>query len=197
MTQGEFLAFAVEALERLGIPYMVVGSFTSAAYGEPRFTNDIDIVIDVPPGHVDELCAAFGSQDFYVSREAAHAALAQRGQFNVIHPESGNKIDFMISRTDAWGIEQLQRRQRIPLLPDLSAFAARPEDVIISKMLYYQEGGSEKHLRDIAGILRTSGPAIDRNYVDEWTQQFGLSQIWNAVQAKATQSDENSGDKQQ
>ena len=168
---------------------MVVGSFTSAAYGEPRLTNDIDIVVDLELNQVDELCDAFPSADFYVSREAARAALACRGQFNVIDPSSGNKVDFMISRKDAWGIEQLARRQKIPLLPNLDVFAARPEDIILSKLLYYQEGGSEKHLRDIAGILNTTREAVDRNYIKARVEQFGLTDIWTAVQARAAQLD--------
>jgi hypothetical protein len=193
VTQGELLTHAVWVLEQLAIPYMVVGSFTSGAYGEPRLTNDIDVVVDLTMNQIESLCAAFPPDHFYVSREAARSALLQRGQFNVIDPESGNKIDFMIARTDAWGIEQLQRRQKIPLLPDLSAFAARPEDVIVSKMLYYQEGGSEKHLRDIAGILNTSREIVDRDYIDTWAVQFGLTEIWQAVQTKAAQSDAKHG----
>jgi len=181
VTQGELLAYAIGALDRAGIRYMVVGSFTSGAYGEPRLTNDIDIVIDVTPDAIDSIVAAFGPADFYVSREAAHAALHQGGQFNVLHPESGNKIDFMIARTDSWGREQLRRRRRIALLPDVEAYAACPEDVIIGKLIYYKEGGSEKHLRDIAGILRTGSFAIDYEYISRWSQDLGLSEPWNAV----------------
>ena len=45
MEQPELLQYAIEALERLGITYMVVGSLASSVYGEPRSTLDIDIVI--------------------------------------------------------------------------------------------------------------------------------------------------------
>ena len=96
---------------------MVFGSITSGAYGEPRLTLDIDIVVNLTAEKIDPLCASFPAKDFYVSREAAVAAVAQRGQFNIIDPESGNKIDFMIAPQDDWGREQLKRRRRIPLLP--------------------------------------------------------------------------------
>ena len=62
----------------------------------------------------------------------------------------------MIAQMSGWGREQMLR-QRVPLLADREAFAARPEDIAISKMIYYREGGSEKHLRDIAGMLKVSG----------------------------------------
>ena len=66
MNQGDLLTFTVEVLERLGITYMVVGSFASGAYGEPRLTQDIDIVIAPGSGQVERLCAAFPSNEFYV-----------------------------------------------------------------------------------------------------------------------------------
>ena len=47
MRQIEFLALAINALERLEIRYAVVGSYASTAWGEPRMTLDIDIVIEM------------------------------------------------------------------------------------------------------------------------------------------------------
>ena len=181
MEQADVFAFAVEVLERLKIPYMVVGSAASSIYGEPRMTQDIDLVIDPTPRHLDEFCAAFDPREFYLSRDAAHDALRTRTQFNIIHPASGNKIDVMISGNDAWGRSQLARRRRVALLPAVEAVAAAPDDVIIAKMLYYHEGGSEKHLRDIAGILKVSGSDVDRQYVQRWADELGLSAIWDAI----------------
>jgi hypothetical protein len=160
---------------------MVVGSFASAWYGEPRLTHDIDIVVQLGLDAVDRLCGAFPAPEFYVSAPAAREAVSMRGQFNVIHPASGNKIDFMIARVDAWGRSQLARRGRRPILPDREAFVAAPEDVIVSKLRYYQEGGSDKHLRDIAGMLQVSGDVIDKEYINHWVAQLGLTQEWQAV----------------
>jgi hypothetical protein len=103
------------------------------------------------------------------------------GQFNVIHPASGNKIDFVMARDDAWGRSQLARRIRKPILPDREAFVAAPEDVIIGKLWYYHEGESEKHLRDIASMLRVSGDEIDLAYVEHWAKQLGFDAGWEAV----------------
>jgi prepilin-type N-terminal cleavage/methylation domain-containing protein len=58
---------------------------------------------------------------------------------------------------------------------------AAPEDVIIGKLWYYSEGGSEKHLRDIAGMLRISGTAIDQANVGYWAERLGLAEVWQAV----------------
>ena len=59
MEQFEFLRYAIAILERLKIPYALVGSWESGIYGEPRFTRDIDIVVDLAMGSVPGFCAAF------------------------------------------------------------------------------------------------------------------------------------------
>ncbi len=181
VNQAELLERVIEILESQHLTYMLVGSFASAAYGEPRLTHDIDIVIQLGIDAVDRLCSAFPAPEFYVSLSAARDAVARRGQFNVIHPTSGNKIDFMIARNDAWGQSQLARRVRKPILPDRPTFVAAPEDVILGKLWYYQEGGSEKHLRDIAAMLRVSGDEIDKEYITRWAEQLGLTKAWQAV----------------
>ncbi len=180
MEQAELLAYVVRALDERAIPYLIVGSIASMAYGEPRLTRDIDIVVDLRPEHVECLCAAFPADEFYVSLPAARQAVARRHQFNVIHPTSGNKIDFMIARSDAWGREQLARA-KLELQPGTVASVAAPEDVILSKLLYYREGHSDKHLRDVAAMLQVSGDEIDRSYVARWAKELGVSDIWQAI----------------
>ena len=127
MEQPDLLRFAIEVLDRLRITYMVVGSIASSAYGDPRLTQDIDIVIDATPDEVRQLCAAFPPADFYVSVEAAVEAAKRPGsQFNVLDPSSGTKIDFMIARKDPWGIQQVARRQTLELISNFKAYTLAP-----------------------------------------------------------------------
>ena len=181
MDQAELLRRVIGLLEDLGLTYMVVGSVASAAYGEPRLTRDIDIVISLPPERVGALCRAFSSPEYYLSGDAAAEAVGRGGQFNVIHPASGNKIDFIMARNDAYGRMQLRRRQRVRVLPDLAGYTAGPEDIILGKLGSYSEGGSEKHLRDVAGMMKVSGGLVDTAYVARWAEHLGLCQIWQAI----------------
>lgn len=181
MEQDELLRHVVDVLEKLGVTYLLGGSLASGVYGEPRLTHDIDVVIELKPNQVVQLCEAFPAPEYYVSQQAARDALATAGQFNVIHPASGNKIDFIIVRRDAWGRSQISRRRREQILPDQLGYTAAPEDVIVAKLWYYREGGSEKHLRDIAGVLRVSREKIDEAYIDHWAGQLGLTQEWQMV----------------
>ena len=181
MEQPDLLRRIIQVLEEMEIPYVVVGSIASGAYGEPRMTQDIDVVVDIHPDQVARFCAAFPPEEFYVSPQAALRAVRTRGQFNVIHPTSGNKIDLIVLKKEPWNLEQMSRRRREKLLPGCEGYVASPADVIISKMAYYREGGSEKHLRDITGILKVSGEEVDRAYVAQWSRALGLTEIWQAI----------------
>jgi hypothetical protein len=185
--QTDLLKYAVESLDRLGIEYAIVGSFASGVWGEARFTQDIDIVIKISDSDVKRLCTAFPQADFYVSEAAAHEAVRQLGQFNVIHPASGNKIDFMIAGRADWSKDQLARRHTVQVFPDRTVTVAAPEDVILGKLIYFREGGSDKHLRDIASILQISADLIDRDYIDKLATQLGVGEIWQAVLARVSQ----------
>ncbi len=181
MELQELLERLVTALERLHIPYLITGSVASMAYGEPRLTNDIDVVVDLKETHVQGLLAQFSPEQFYLSDEAIRDALVRKGQFNIIHPASGLKIDVMIQKGTPFEESRFKRARLIHYTDVRGAFFASPEDVILKKMEYYREGGSEKHLRDIGGILRVSAGMIDESYVGEWADRLGLREIWDAV----------------
>lgn len=116
-----------------------------------------------------------------------------RNQFNLLHPGSGNKVDFILPRQTAWSRSQLSRAIRIQLQPDLEGFVASPEDVIIGKLWYYSEGGGDRHLRDIAGILRISGERVDRSEVERWAEELGYLEIWRQITAMADAPDSPPG----
>ena len=94
MEQLDILRHAVQALERMKVPYMVVGSIASIAYGESRFTQDIDIIAAFEMKHVDELLTSFPPDEFYLSESAIRDAIRTSFQFNVIHPGSGQQDRF-------------------------------------------------------------------------------------------------------
>ncbi len=181
MDQLEFLKLVVHRLEKAGLTYMIVGSYASGYWGEPRSTYDVDIVVAFSVADLPTLEKLFPADQFYLSSRAAIDAIIARTQFNVIHPDSGNKVDFMIENRTGWAGEQLARRKRVTFSAGFQVWVGAPEDVIISKMLYYREGASDKHLRDIAGMLKVSGDQIDRDYVTRWAAELNVLDIWQAV----------------
>ena len=57
------------------------------------------------------------------------------------------------------------------------------EAVILGKLRYFQIGGSERHLRDIARMVQVSGDLIDKPVLDHWVEQLELSDAWTKALA--------------
>ena len=70
----------------------------------------------------------------------------------------------------------------MPFSESLEASTATPEDVILSKLMYYQMGEPEKHLRDIKGVMDVSGNEVDREYLSHWIAILGLADCWKKCQ---------------
>ena len=180
----ELLQKVVSVLERLGIPYLITGSVAAMAFGEPRLTNDIDIVAAIDEKHVRDFLMSFPPDEFYISEETVREAILRQEQFNIIHPESGIKIDVIIKQDTPFDDSRFKRLHRIYPAESYQANFAAPEDVIIKKMEYYKAGGSEKHLRDIAGILKISGEIVDWDYITKWAKHLDLTEVWDAIREK-------------
>jgi hypothetical protein len=186
MEQSDLLRHTIECLERLNIRYFITGAVASIAYGEPRLTNDIDIVADLSERDIPRLKHCFPEDDFYFDEESAGRAVRSCFQFNIIHPASGLKIDVMISTRNEFDINRFQRIRRIRALEERDANFASPEDVILKKMEYHAEGGSEKHLRDISGMIKISADIIDFAYISDWAERLGLAEIWKEIQKRGS-----------
>ncbi len=160
---------------------MITGSQASAYYGEPRFTRGIDVVTELKEEQVDDFTRFFPGDEFYCDKEMIKAEIKRRGQFNIIHSTSGLKIDIILTRATPFSKTEFSRRKPGSVSPEQEAYFASPEDVIIKKMDFYREGGSEKHLRDITGILKISSDIIDIDYITKWADSLSLRDIWDAI----------------
>ncbi len=177
----DLLKYLINAFEKLGIRYFITGSMGSIYYGEPMFTNDIYVVVDIDECHVPGLVRSFPEDEFYISEDAIHDAIRHKRQFNIIHPSSGLKIDVIVSKKDDFDNSRFERIHRISPVENTEANLSSPEDVIIMKMKFYKEGESEKHIRDITGMLKVSEGIIDRKYIEDWADRLGLRDIWDAI----------------
>ncbi len=185
MEPSELLRRFVEVLERLSVPYLLTGSMATIAYGEARFTHDLDVLVALPSNRVDAFCEAFSEPDFYCYREAVMQAVRDRFRFKIIHLESGLKIDVIIPDDSDFNRSRLARGVRLPVRADFEATYPSPEDVIIKKLEFYREGGSDKHIRDIVGVLKVLGERVDREYITGWVARLGLTDIWRDVVQRA------------
>jgi hypothetical protein len=180
MEQRELLRRLVGALEKLRLPYFVTGGTATIFYGEPRFTKDVDVVVDLSAADVGALLAEFPPPEFYADEEAALEAVRRRRQFNIIQVRTGWKVDVIVPPHSAFDRSRFTRMQRL----DVGGFRvqfASPEDAILMKLVYYREGGSDRHLRDVGGVLQIRGAAVDRGYIASWAETLGVSDVWQRV----------------
>ena len=187
MLPRELFRLFTGPLEALGVPYFVTGSVASLIYGEPRLTHDIDLVLTLGDADVARFEAVFPADDFYLPPEEILRVEARRrahGHFNIIHHATGFKADVYLSGTSelhAWAFGQRRRTGA-----DEAAFwIAPPEYVIVRKLEYFREGGSEKHLRDVRAMRDALGEAgLDRAELDRWIARLALESIWALVEKR-------------
>ena len=188
MEQAELILTLTRPLDELGIRYMATGAIAGTFYGIPRFTHDLDLVLELPLTMAGDLEQAYPAEQFYrppaeIIRIEAHRRL--RGHFNIIHHATGFKADVYLRGSDplhAWGLDH---RRHIEIDSTHGIWLAPPEYVILRKLEYFKEGKSEKHRDDIRGILEVSGDLIDYETIAKWAQSIQVTPQWTAISGRS------------
>jgi hypothetical protein len=181
MPEGNPLAIFAPGLNALGTPWMAVGSIASSAYGERRSTLDLDVVAVLKKHTAVHFLSAFPEEDFYcppaevIEQESART---ERGYFNLIHHHSVYKADIYVATESAFDRWAFQNRRALTV-GKTPVWLAPPEYVIVHKLEFYCEGGSEKHLRDIRGMLLATD--VDRAFLEKEIEIRGLEESWRAA----------------
>lgn len=173
----DLLRYVVAVLEEQEIPYAIAGSVGMMAYGESRGTMDLDVVLRLNAADVPPLLAHFPFPDFYSDARAAREAIETGGSFNIVH--GALKVDVFPAAGDLER-NQVLRAKRMPAF-GTEALISPPEELIVKKLEYYDQGGSDKHLRDIAGMLRISPDEIDLTRIAEYVRRLELGELWDLV----------------
>ncbi len=184
----EVAVLAARHLERLGIPYVVVGSVASAVHGEPRATLDVDITLRMGPGDVAALSSALAAE-FHVDPAALQDSVRSGLPSNAIHRTTHVKLDLYVRRNEGIHAEELRRAQRVRLTgaEGSEANVASAEDTVLQKLLWYRKGGevSDRQWRDVLGVLKTRGPGLERAYLDEWAPRLGVLDLYVRARREA------------
>lgn len=178
----KLLAQIAQVLDKVVIPYLVTGGMAVVAWGRPRYTADIDTVIELRDENIEILAKALMKlgKAGYISTEAMKEALQMRSEFNFIDGNTGMKVDFWISRNDEFARSQFQRRIAQDIYGTKVYFAS-PEDLILSKLQWYKLSSSTRHLEDIETVFAVSGAKIDREYLAKWVAKLDVQDIYNKL----------------
>jgi hypothetical protein len=166
----------VTILESLSIAYYIGGSVASSLFGESRYTEDLDLIIELVPMKVQPLLAAFLEANFYISDLAVAEAVSGRGSsFNVIDHETLEKADLFVAQTTAFAQSKMQRRVQYPLPDGSKLWMTAPEDIVLQKLVWGRGRQSEKQWRDVLGVLKLQGDRLDFDYLWYWSVELGLA----------------------
>lgn len=181
-----FLKLVLDALKAARVDYLIGGAVAEWAWGEPRATQDIDFVINLPLESVVKFSKELEKRDMLVPAEIIlDTILEDRADIpiNAIHIHSGLKADlYPVRPGDALRLSAFERRQLVDYGPPIGrVYVHSPEDLILYKLLYFSISQQPKHSRDIAAILQAKKNQLDLEYIEEWVTQLGLNSIWNEL----------------
>jgi len=171
----------VKALEKFSIPYYIGGSIASSIHGMARATMDIDIVADVKLHHISLLKREL-EKSYYIDEDMIKEAIQNSSSFNLIHLETVIKIDVFIFKDISYQRSVLARKIKDTLEDDdvkTEFYFSSPEDIIISKLQWYELGGkvSERQWLDVIGVIKVQGDSLDKNYLQVWTKELGIFEL--------------------
>lgn len=175
------------AIESAGGSYFVGGSVASSLHGDPRSTNDIDVVVDLPLGRIDAFIAALGT-DFELDRDMLRDALRQARCANGFYLPVLTKIDVFGRGVEPFDEIEFARRAAVTVgASGERLFVKSPEDSVLRKLLWYRDGGSvsEKQWRDIVSILRVNLGALDDAYLAQWAGRLRCTDLLSRARSEA------------
>lgn len=175
MTVGSVLAALGSALDAAGIQWMVAGSVASSTWGEVRSTQDIDLVVVASRTALVQLCKALPPERWYADVDMAIDAARRQSMFNIIDLESGWKVGVILRKGRPFSQAEFARRRRVEV-DGVEVWVASPEDVLLAKLKWAKATGSERQIRDAAGIVAVQAEALDEAWLRRWAQELGVEE---------------------
>jgi isopropylmalate/homocitrate/citramalate synthase len=171
MTTQELVRKVVEALEQLGVPYMVVGSFSSNAYGVARNTQDADFVVQLDRISISQIAAKL-APDFQFDPQMSFETITATTRYILEAPVENFEVELFLLSDDAHDRMRFERRRRVEMF-GASAFLPTAEDVVITKLRWSRQ----KDLSDARDVIAISGSQLDWTYIERWCEAHGTLQL--------------------
>ena len=181
-----FLKLILDALKASKVEYLIGGAIAEWAWGEPRATQDLDIVINLPIKAIGRFSRELEKRDMLVPADIIlDTMMEDRADIplNAIHMYSGLKADLYLMRDgDELRQSAFQRRLLVDYgQPIGEVYVHSHEDLILYKLMYLGLSGQSKHAWDIAAILKAKKGHLDYGYIDGWVNRLGLNSLWMAL----------------
>ena len=184
MTGTESLLELVAAFENAGIPYMIVGSYSSNFYGIPRSTMDADLVVHLPsagwaklPGILPDGIEMDDQMSFEMVTSTRRELLRVK--------DSLFQIELFRLSDDSHDRSRFERRRRVEIFPAVELFLPTAEDVIVQKLRWSLGAKRPKDFADVVAVMQVQGRALDWTYIEKWCAAHGTLEVLAQAKAEA------------
>lgn len=186
LEQEKAFGSVLDVLNAIGATYAIWGGLAVVAYGEPRFTLDMDVLLS-PYGFSENLFVKrLAEMSYHVDKGTVLNALGG-GYFNVIHLPTGIKTDFYVP-TEIAMRQMLQNRVWLPFDEARTAAYVSAEAAIVSKLIAYVDSHADRHLADIASIVRVQNENLQRSMIEQEAIRLDVLSLWRTIWAENCES---------
>jgi len=172
----------IAALDKVGLEYMLVGSFSSMYYSFPRSTTDADFVIGTPDWDAQELAALLGDE-FKLDPQLSFETFGGLIKNEIQIKGTPFRVKLIRLTNQPFDLSRFERRRRI-VLAGIEVWIPSPEDVILQKLIWCRAKDQE----DILGVIVVNQETLDRGYLEKWAGWLGLTELLANAWALANES---------
>ena len=188
MTSNEIALQVIRLLEKHQIPYMLVGSYSSNAFGIPSSTQDAAFVIELGPQSISSVAKDL-LPEIVLDPQLAFETATMTSRFVAKHTKSGFKVELFLLGDNSYDRQRFQRRQRQPFL-DTTAVLPTVEDVIIQKLRWFGRIRRAKDLDDARNVIAVRHSGLDLPYIRQWCDQHGTRELFEQILLEAQRFEE-------
>lgn len=187
MTAEQIVYQVIDALNAAGVPFMLVGSFSSNFYGIARSTRDVDFVVQLGNTSLAPLSEKLGPE-FRLDPQMSFETITATHRLVASHRASAFKVEFFLLSDDPHDQKRFARRRRA-LLPGHETYIAAPEDVIITKLRWCKSGNRRKDVDDVRNVIRVQRQTLDWSYIERWCDAHGTRSLLDQIKNEASKEE--------
>ncbi len=185
MTPDEATLAVIDALESVGLRYLIVGSLASNFHGIPRATQAADFVVDIAMSDVTRLADAL-PPGLTLQRQVAFETVTGTTRYLITVSGSPFVCALFVCADDPHDLERLRRRLRVSIL-GRQAFVATAEDTLVTKLRWALIARRGKDVEDVRNIIGVRSSELDWGYLLQWATAHGTGTLLDEIRTSIPQ----------
>ena len=183
MQSAKFVEQLIDAIDRAGLPYMLVGSFASNVFGITRSTKDADVVVEFAGRKISDITRNLGA-GYKLDPQMRFESVTGTSRFIIEVVGSPFLLEIFKLSEDPHDRERFARRMR-QFSPEIGrdVFLLTAEDVIITKLRWSVALNRNKDRDDARDVMAVQGDALDWPYIYGWCDRHGTRALLDEVRA--------------